>query len=241
MSISRITADTARALGALAGAGLFAALGMGPAYVVILFLYALGALLLLGSGPESAHPPADGTVRSSPWRDLAVGIAYIWNSPLLLARMWIAFMANLCSFPLVTGVLPYVAKNIYGTEQTGLGYLVASLAAGAITGSVVLSIVGERVRVERIVLASTIAWYAMLLVLGQVHTMSVGIAGMFVIGATQSVSMVTLAVVLLRTAEPRYRGRVMGVRMLAIYGNPMGLLAAGVLIEYIGYPATALL
>ena len=53
--------------------------------------------------------------------------------------------------------------------------------------------------------------------------------------------MVTLAVMLLRTAEPRYRGRVMGVRMLAIYGNPMGLLAAGLLIEYIGYGTTALL
>ena len=53
--------------------------------------------------------------------------------------------------------------------------------------------------------------------------------------------MVALAVVLLRTAESRYRGRVMGVRMLAVYGSPMGLLAAGMLIEYIGYAATALL
>jgi hypothetical protein len=86
-----------------------------------------------------------------------------------------------------------------------------------------------------------LAWYAMLLVFGQVQTMSVGMVSLFVIGTTQSVSMVTLAVVLLRTAEPRFRGRVMGVRMLAIYGNPMGLLAAGVLIETIGYAATALL
>lgn len=241
LSISRITADSARAMGALAGAGLFAAFGMGPAYVAIAVFYASGALLLLGCGPESAHTPAEGAVRASPWRDLTAGIAYIWNSPRLLAGMWIAFLANLCAFPLVTGVLPHVAKNIYGTDQTGLGYLVASLAAGAITGSVVLSIAGERMRVERIMLASMIAWYAMLLVFGQVQTMGAGMVTLFVIGTSQSVSMVTLAVVLLRTAEPRYRGRVMGVRMLAIYGNPMGLLAAGVLIETIGYGTTALL
>jgi len=30
----------------------------------------------------------------------------------------------------------------------------------------------------------------------------------------------------------------MGVRQLAVYGLPLGLMASGVLIERIGYPAT---
>ena len=37
------------------------------------------------------------------------------------------------------------------------------------------------------------------------------------------------------------RGRVMGVRMLAIWGLPLGLLAAGPLIALLGYAATTLL
>jgi predicted MFS family arabinose efflux permease len=81
----------------------------------------------------------------------------------------------------------------------------------------------------------------MLLVFGQVHTMTLGIVCLLIIGVTQSVSMVTLAVILLRTAAPQYRGRVMGVRMLAIYGNPVGLLVAGALVERIGYAYTAVL
>jgi len=238
MSISRMTADSARAIGALAGAGLFVAFGIGPAYIAIVCFYATGTLLLLGAGPEMAQA-SDGAERASPWRDLTAGMAYIWNTPRLLAAMWIAFLVNLCAFPLVTGVLPYVAKNIYGTDQTGLGYLVASLACGALTGSVAMSIAGERMRVERVMVTAMVGWYAMLLVFGQVQTMGPGGVCLFIIGVTQSVSMVTLAVMLLRTAEPRYRGRVMGVRMLAIYGNPMGLLAAGALIERIGYTATA--
>ena len=44
---------------------------------------------------------------------------------------------------------------------------------------------------------------------------------------------------LLTSAGERFRGRVMGVRMLAIYGVPIGLLAAGGLIERIGFAATA--
>jgi len=241
MSISRMTADSARAMGALAGAGLFLAFGIGPAYVAIVCLYAMGALLIFGTGPETqsaTDSAASGTARASPWRDLTAGIAYIWNAPRLLAAMWIGFLVNLCAFPLVSGLMPYVAKNVYGTDQAGLGYLVASLACGALVGSVALSVAGERMRIERIMIASMVIWYLLLMVFAQVQNMRVGLVCLLLIGVTQSVSMVTLAVILLRTAAPQYRGRVMGVRMLAIYGNPMGLLAAGPLIERIGYAAT---
>ncbi len=51
--------------------------------------------------------------------------------------------------------------------------------------------------------------------------------------------MVSHTVILLRASSQRYRGRVMGVRMLAIYSLPLGLLAAGGLIGWIGFRATA--
>jgi hypothetical protein len=47
--------------------------------------------------------------------------------------------------------------------------------------------------------------------------------------------MLALSVILLRTSEERLRGRVMGVRMLAIYTLPLGLLAAGPLISTLGF------
>jgi hypothetical protein len=45
----------------------------------------------------------------------------------------------------------------------------------------------------------------------------------------------------MRSASAHLRGRVMGVRMLVIYGLPLGLLAAGSLIDLIGYSATGTL
>ena len=62
-----------------------------------------------------------------------------------------------------------------------------------------------------------------------------------IVGFAQSFCMVTLAVVLMRLADARFRGRVMGVRMLAIYGLPVGLLMSGVLIDHVGFRATATL
>ena len=45
MGIARTTTDTARIFGALTGAGMFAAIGIGPTYVVITAFYLLGAIL----------------------------------------------------------------------------------------------------------------------------------------------------------------------------------------------------
>jgi hypothetical protein len=56
-----------------------------------------------------------------------------------------------------------------------------------------------------------------------------------VAGLNQSLSMVALSIMLLRTSDERFRGRVMGVRMLAIYTLPIGLLAAGPLVSMVGF------
>ncbi len=62
---------------------------------------------------------------------------------------------------------------------------------------------------------------------------------MFVMGVFHSLGMVTMSGVLLRAVEERFRGRVMGIRMLAVYGLPLGLLIAGPLVERIGFATTA--
>lgn len=49
--------------------------------------------------------------------------------------------------------------------------------------------------------------------------------------------MLALSIILLRTSGERSRGRLMGVRMLAIYTLPAGLLAVGALIPAVGFRA----
>lgn len=244
ISISRTTMDTARMAGALSGAGLFASLGMGPAYVAIVLLYAVSTLLTLCVvAPPKPHP-ADaargGALRRSPLRDLREGLAYVWTTPRMRAAIWIAFLANLTAYPLTNGLLPYIARDIFGTSQTGLGYLSASYAVGSLAGSIALSLMG-RVRVARLMIGSTVTWYAALLIFAQVQTVPAAIAWLAIAGFSQSLTMISIAVILMRTATEHFRGRVMGVRMLAIYSLPLGLLAAGSLIDVIGYAATATL
>ncbi len=246
MSIQRTTQDSAKIAGALTGAGLVAMLGMGPAYLVIAGFYAMSVVLTLkAGGARSAPRPPQETPpmapRPSMWRDLKEGLAYVWHKPHLLALMCLAFLLNLTAFPLFAGLLPYVAKEIYGTDQTGLGYMVAGAALGALVMSITLSRHGSAMRPARMAIAASLLWYAFLLVFATVSHHLAGIFILFLAGCAQSASQVLMVATLLRTSGEQYRGRVMGIRMLAIYGNVLGLLLAGPLISLFGYLMTAAL
>jgi predicted MFS family arabinose efflux permease len=208
---------------------------------VVTAFYALGALLTVGVARDAVHHPPAGAPPPSSWRELREGVAHVRTTPRLLAAMWIAFLVNACAFPLVNGLMPYIAKEVYGVDQTGLGTLVACLASGAVIGSFVLSAIGHAVHIERVMIAATAIWYALLLAFSQMNTMLGGGVCLLLAGFVQSFTMVPLMVVLIRAAAVQFRGRVMGVRQLAIYSLPIGLLTAGLLIEQIGFHATATL
>ena len=239
MGLSRATADSARIAGSLAGAGLFALFGMGPVYLAITGFYVLGFLLTLGVAGRRHRVDAALIGRPPLWRDLAEGLGYIWDTPCSLAAMWLAFLVNLTAFPLTSGLLPYVAKDIYGLDQTGLGTLVASTAVGSLLGSIVVSLAGRMIRPARMMIVFAILWYAALLAFAQMQGPVGGRLALLLAGFVQSLSLVPMSVMLLTSAGERFRGRVMGVRMLAIYGVPIGLLIAGTLIERIGFAWTA--
>jgi MFS family permease len=242
LAVARSTVDSARIAGALAGAGLFVVLGMGPAYVVVTCFYLGGALFTLGvTGPRIVREGTGTSALPSPWHDLKEGIAYVWATPGLHATMWIALLVNATAYPLTNGLLPHVAKNIYGTDETGLGYLAASFAAGALVGSIFLLLAGSRIRLARVMIISSAGWYVMLFAFAHAGGLIGGTTSLMLAGFMQSLSMVSLSAILMRAAEPRFRGRVMGVRMLGIYGLPVGLLCAGALVGRIGFEATATL
>lgn len=245
MALERMTIDTARISGALAGASMFAMLGIAPTYVVIIVLYAIGVSLTFAAarGPRTAEPDPEALrvmqqSRTSFWHELKEGIAYVWSRPALRAAMWLALLANLSAFPLTNGLLPYAAREIYLADERGLATLVASFAGGALIGSLTFSAVSRRMPVARLMLGSAAVWYAMLVVFAQMSTLYGGAMLLVLAGLAQSYCMIAMVVLILRAATPAVAGRVMGVRILAIYSLPMGILCAGWLIERVGFAAT---
>jgi predicted MFS family arabinose efflux permease len=241
MGVSRTTADSARVVGALSGAGLVAAMGAGPAYVVVCVVYLMSFALTLNVGIRKVRVLGEGTAPMSPLAALKEGFAYVWSTPDVRAATLLAFLMNFAAYPIISSLLAHVAKNIYGLDQTGLGWLIASFAGGALAGSILLSTHGAWIRPARTMIACALLWFACDLVFSWVETPQIGAPLLFLTGFVQTFCMVPMAVLLMRTADPAFRGRVMGVRMLAVYGLPLGLLLSGPLVEHLGFSLTGTL
>jgi MFS family permease len=249
VGLSRATMDCARVVGALAGAELSTVLGIERTYVLITSLYAASLALTWevarrrpmpdpsGSLPGSTSVSAAGLVPSRR-RELKDGLLHVLRTPELLAMMWLAFLINLTAYPISSGLLPYVAKRVFLVGATGLGWLAASFALGSLLGSIVTVATGGPRRLARSILVYTAVWYVILFGFGHLQSLGPGLLVLLVAGFVQSVAMIAMTANLLNASDERFRARVMGVRTLAIYGMPLGLMASGVLIERIGYPLT---
>ena len=233
ISLSRTTQDTARIAGALAGAGLFSLLGIGATYIFVACFYL--ASLTLTFGVARPIKNTDDGQRASPLRDLTEGLSYAWKTPNVRAIILLAFLVNFTAYPATNGLLPYAAKEIYHVGANGLGHLVAGFATGAFIGSLLLVWTGGPRRIARFMLINLTLWYLLLIGFAQITDKSYAAAMLVLIGIVQGTAMISMSVTLLNAVSPRYRGRIMGVRMLAVYGLPLGLLIAGVLIEPLGY------
>ena len=236
LAISRTTSDTARIFGAIAGTGGVVLVGMGQAYAGVGLIYVGAFLLSLGVAPVHAS-----AARANVLAGLKEGVRYVWDKPDLLGAFSIAFLVNFLAYPFFLGLLPYVAKNVYGMDQTGLGWLAGSFALGALAGSLVVSANRLPLRAARVMLLSSALWFVLILVFGQLRSAGAGIAMLFLVGFVQSFCMTPIAAVMLRASSEQMRGRVMGIRMLAIWGLPLGLVASGPIIAGVGFAATTLI
>ena len=239
IGVARTTADFSRIFGPLLGAGLIAVSGIGTAYLAITACYASGLILTALGGAGLVHRRAAGVGNASFVREVAEGLRFVWNTPCAHAGMWLAVLVNATVLPLTGGLLPYIARDVYHLDRIGLGMLAACYSCGSLLGSVLVTLVGRRNPAARTMVLATAFWHVMVLLFVLMPGPVSGAVMLIASGASQSFCMVPLAVMLLRVAGEQYRGRVMGVRMFAIYGLPMGLLLAGALIEQIGFTAMA--
>jgi MFS family permease len=156
LAISRTTSDTARIFGAIAGTGGVALVGMGQAYAGVSLIYVGAFLFSLGVAPVHAS-----SAQARILTGLKAGVRYVWEKPDLLGAFSIAFLVNFLAYPFFLGLLPYVAKNVYGMEQSGLGWLAGAFAVGALAGSLVVSANRLPLRAARVMLLSSALWFVL--------------------------------------------------------------------------------
>ena len=217
VALTRSGRDIMQIVGPMVGGVLLARYGMAWSYAAIVGMYLAGAALAL----RLRAPNQPTSVRSSEsvLSNLGQALSYVRAREVVLGLLLLAFLVNLSGFPLNNGLLPVYARDVLDVGAVGLGQLLGAYSVGSMLGSVTIAALPRLRRPGVVMTLAGIGWHASILALA---------------GLAQSFTMVTMSMLLLSVTSPEIRGRVMGLRSLAVYGLPLGLLASGFLAEILG-------
>ena len=209
--------------------------GFTASYLLIVGVYVFATLVTTRMHTPTRTPTARGTSVIANFVETA---KYIRKEEVILALLLMAFLVNFAGYTFNLGMITVFAHDILGTDESGLGFLLGAYAFGAFFGSIIIAGIPRFGRPGRFVFIGSIGWHGMILIISQMQWFEVTVPMLALAGFSQSFTMVTMAMLLLGETSSNIRGRVMGIRSLAVYGLPLGLLAFGGIAERYGASIT---
>jgi MFS family permease len=213
------------------------------------FLYALGpgasygsaaALFLIGSLLTSSIRVAYVAPRREPatLKSIFLGINFIRSRPAVLGAISLDLFAVLLGG--ATALLPVFAREILHTGPWGLGLLRASPALGALTMSILLAHRPIPGRAGRAMFSAVMIFGAATVVFALSHWIPLSMFALFLLGASDVVSVVIRQSLVQLQTPDAMRGRVSAVNSLFIgTSNQLGEFESGVTAAWWGtIPAT---
>lgn len=215
-----------------------AATGVQWAYVVMVVLYVLQLMCYLLMRPL---PETQRRASTSIMQNLADGFRYSVREAGLWTPLALAALVNFATFPLQSNLLPVYARDIFSVGAAGLGWLNAAIGGGALLGSLFMINFGTRYRSGPTMLLGTLLWSFFLLLLAFTPRYEMALIVLTLSGMAQAVSLTSMTLMLLGTSSSDMRGRVMGLRSMAIAPLFLGSLLSGALTEQMGAPMATLI
>jgi MFS family permease len=132
-------------------------------------------------------------------------------------------------------LLPIFARDVLATGPWGLGVLRAAPGAGALIVSILLTRFSPDRRVGHVIFAAVAAFGAATLVFAVSTSFVVSTVALFVLGATDMVSVVARQTLIQLYTPDAMRGRVSAVNsMFVVASNQLGDFRAGLVAAWLG-------
>ena len=234
--------NAARAFGP-AAAGLLIAVLAGSSQQAALaecfFINAVSYLaVLVGLISMRGDFEPKGTSRESPLGQIKEVIAYLNEKRpmLLLVGLVAAFSIFVAPYFVL---LPSLARFTLHTNAGAFGLLLSCQGGGALAAALLIATLSEYPRKGRILVASSLVYPVLLLLLALNRNYAVACV-LLGLGGFATICFLATANALLQTSAPdNLRGRIMGVYSLILMGlTPVGSLWGGAVASRIGAPAT---
>ena len=169
-----------------------------------------------------------------PLQSIREGLKYSWDHPLI--RTVVLFIAVIAIFAwsYVT-MLPVIAKQTFGMDASGLGYLYGVSGLGSVIGTVVVSIYSKKIDPLFFIAGGNILFALALIGFTFTTILPVALFFLFIAGFGLVAAVSTMSATIQSTVVDRFRGRVMSLYMMVFMGfMPIGNVEIGYLSEHFG-------
>ncbi|MGZ4867672.1 MAG: MFS transporter [Candidatus Angelobacter sp.] len=170
------------------------------------------------------------------WEKLKQGFIYVFRHPEMSSLVLLVAIGSLLAIPYLT-FIPYFARDVLGSDEPGLGILMACSGAGAFLGAITIASLVHIRRRGLFVVRAFAGFYAAIIAFTFSRNFYLSGLILTIAGYCMIISAATINSLLQHLAEDHMRGRVMSIYSTAFLGlPPIGCLIAGSMAHVIGAP-----
>ncbi|NRA10237.1 MAG: MFS transporter [Myxococcales bacterium] len=228
--LNAIQFNLSRAAGPALAGWVLADFGAGTAFYVMGFAYLPLAFALLAATLR-AVPRGPRTSLLGEFRDgvdAVLGDRRLWVPVLSVAVLSLFGMGV---HPLMAGI----AKEVFGVGEAGLGWLLSAIGIGSVCTSVVLVLLGDRVKRSRVASAGVWVYGIGMVLAASTDRYELGLLGFAITGVAHVMVHISCTTALQLYVSETLRGRVTSIYLMAIIlSAPIGAQIGGLLGDWIG-------
>ena len=226
IALNSLTFNIARMIGPSVAGILMGTLGISACFLVNSLSFGAVLISLFFIHPVACAMPEE-KEKKGVFESIGEGLKYIFHNETLFTTLLV--MAVISTFALNYGVtIPVFAQQILGLKETGYGFLMSALGAGALLGALLVAALSKNGPRRFILFFLPVCTGLILILIGNTSSflstaLSVAVGGfLFVTYLSTANSNLQIH------TEDRFRGRVMSVYSLVLAGSsPIGNLFVG--------------
>ena len=115
-----------------------------------------------------------------------------------------------------------------------LAVLISFSAIGSLLGSILMTTGIFRDKPGKILIFFMIIWHVLMIATSLFPVKTIMFVLLILFGSSTSITTILLSMLILTITEKKMIGKIMGIRQLAIFAFPIGLLCGGYMIDKIG-------
>ncbi len=214
-------------------AGLLLAWNPTAAFYAIAIIYGLSFATLYNLPSKMRGNGGD----ESAWRELWAGFEYVFERPVLLALMTLAYVPILLGMPFQS-LLPVFQVEVLEVGERQLGFMYTAIGVGALAGSIIIAYFSDSQHKSRVQIISGVIFGLLLAVFAISQDYMTSMVLLTLVGLASTGYLTLNRVLIAEHTERHVFGRVMSIYGMTWSLMPIALLPFGALVDLIGVQAT---